>query len=104
MLLGPAAARMRQEGGSVTRNVNVAGCRTQCSCESPGAIAGRCESPAVKVSRLHRMKERLHVRVVVHLAGAVHTLSDTEPRELAAVFEGSVLDAAVAMKHERRSR
>src|ERR1700693_196783 len=46
------------------------------------------------------MEERLYVGVVVHLARPVHALNDAQPRELVAVLEGGVFNAAVAVEHE----
>lgn len=58
------------------------------------------ERLAVQLLGFHRVEERLHVRVVVHLAGRVHALQDAELGQTRAVLERGGLDASVAVEHE----
>lgn len=48
------------------------------------------------------MEERLHVRIVVHLARAAHALHDTALQQLLAIGKGRIFDASVAMKVQTR--
>src|SRR5258706_10899759 len=53
---------------------------------------------------LHRMEERLHVRVVGDLAGSIHALYDAERGQPMAKGIGRVLDPAVAVEDHARVR
>jgi len=55
------------------------------------------EGFSVKLLGLHGVEERLHMRVVVHLASTVHALQHSQPGKLLTVLVRCVLDAAVAM-------
>src|SRR6185369_3951359 len=63
----------------------------------------RIEFLAIELLALHRVEERLHVRVVVHLAGPIHALHHPEALQLAPELEVRELDAAIAVEQHARA-
>ena len=51
-----------------------------------------------------RVKERLHVGIVVHMVRSIHALEETQPRERLTEVEGGVLDSAVAVESDTGGR
>src|SRR5258707_748374 len=58
------------------------------------------EDDAVNHIRLHRVVERLHVRVVGHRTGAVHALHKAQLLQAFTETKGRKLDAAVSVEDE----
>ena len=94
------------DGGSVTdprvqaHAVVVRDIASQALCE----IWRRHEGEAVDGIALHRVEERLHVRVVGDLPWPVHALHEAERGEPIAKGIGRVLDAAVAVEDDAGAR
>ena len=65
-----------------------------------GIGAGECF--AIEEFGLQEMEERLHVGVVVHLAGAVHALDDVVASQEGFEVVSGVFDAAVAVEDQAR--
>lgn len=53
----------------------------------------------VRMLALHRVEERIHIRVVIHLPRSNHALHDTVLAQLPAVLTFGVFDAKVAVKY-----
>lgn len=62
------------------------------------AILGKPES--MHDVGLHRVEERLDVRIVGHFAGTVHALRDAQVGQSLLERSGGVLDASIRMKDQ----
>src|SRR5512141_2344928 len=71
--------------------------------QSAAQLLLRVEFLAIELFALHRVEERLHVRVVVHLARPVHALQHSESLQLGPKLEVRKLDASVAMEQNTRA-
>ena len=72
--------------------------------ESGPEVGFRLERNSEEPFRFQRVKERLHVGIVVHMARSIHALEETQPRERLTEVEGGVLDSAVAVESDTGGR
>src|SRR4051812_41449488 len=92
LVAGVAAARTRPESGSAAANAVANGSRRRWGYPRLVAIDGHRLRSCRTV--LRRMKERLDVRVVAHIARSIHALEHAQLDKLIAELERCVFDAA----------